>query len=81
MSPSPSPTTQNQPAHSGQTWQSQLICLFTIMGLVLLYTLCCHVYNLLLADGAGAADSTAAVDRILATSEAAAAVKSKDANR
>ncbi|KAJ7152342.1 hypothetical protein C8R46DRAFT_1228583 [Mycena filopes] len=79
MSPSPSPTTQSQShrAHS-QTWQSQLICLFTIMGLVLLYTLCCHVYNLL-ADGA--ADSTA-VDRILgiATSEAAA-VKSKDANR
>ncbi|KAJ7115331.1 hypothetical protein C8R44DRAFT_880639 [Mycena epipterygia] len=43
MAPANPPVTHHFGA--GQTWESQLICLFIILGFVLLYTLCCHLYT------------------------------------
>ncbi|KAJ7691350.1 hypothetical protein B0H17DRAFT_1201196 [Mycena rosella] len=29
---------------AGQSWESQLVCLFTIFGFALFYNVCCHLY-------------------------------------
>ncbi|KAJ7744264.1 hypothetical protein DFH07DRAFT_963797 [Mycena maculata] len=55
-------TSTNTHYGAGQSWESQLICLFSIIGFVLFYTLCCHLYTV----SVGWRDDAEALNRILA---------------
>ncbi|KAJ7473955.1 hypothetical protein FB451DRAFT_1397965 [Mycena latifolia] len=41
------PTTPSitHPFGAGESWESQLVCLFVIFGFALFYNLCCHLYT------------------------------------
>ncbi|KAJ7088437.1 hypothetical protein B0H15DRAFT_949613 [Mycena belliarum] len=54
------PTTQPAapPFGAGQSWESQLVCLFMIFGFALFYNLCCHLYAI------GAFRKRPAVDQV-----------------
>ncbi|KAJ7438880.1 hypothetical protein FB451DRAFT_1416002 [Mycena latifolia] len=60
----PAPHSNNTHHFGGQSWESQLTCLFIILGFVLRYTLGCHLYT---AGGWGSrgAVNSEAVDRTL----------------
>ncbi|KAJ7447570.1 hypothetical protein B0H11DRAFT_2248296 [Mycena galericulata] len=58
----PPTTTRTSTLDAVETWQSQLICLFIILGFVLFYTLCCHIYTV----SVGWKSDAEALDRILA---------------
>ncbi|KAJ7726580.1 hypothetical protein DFH07DRAFT_970461 [Mycena maculata] len=54
-------TTTSTHFGAGQTWESQLICLFIIIGFVLLYGLGCHLYTI----SVGWHDDAEALNRLL----------------